>query len=282
MNVELPKKYKLKKKDIAIYTLSILSCVIALIVVAIIQVMGNDISNKIFGTNKAKKLSEEEELKLKTDFDNMFTNTFSGEAIDSQKIDVEQDFVYTGYQNQETVSGSYTLNVNIPRINIKSSILNEYNQEIEKIFKQKTNEILNSKGTQIVYSVDYTAFVEDNILTVVIRSNFKQGSNAQQVMIYTYNYDLLSKKEMSLQDMIDKLNLNKNDVQNFVKQEIEEEEKNSKSLKELGYNIYVRDSSNSMYKLENSNQFFILNGKLYIVYAYGNFLQTSEIDLIIV
>ena len=282
MNVELPKKYKLKKKDIAIYTVSILSCVIALIVVAIIQVMGNDISNKIFGTNKAKKLSEEEELKLKTDFDNMFTNTFSGEAIDSQKIDVEHDFVYTGYQNQETVSGSYTLNVNIPRINIKSSILNEYNQEIEKIFKQKTNEILNSKGTQIVYSVDYTAFVEDNILTVVIRSNFKQGSNAQQVMIYTYNYDLLSKKEMSLQDMIDKLNLNKNDVQNFVKQEIEEEEKNSKSLKELGYNIYVRDSSNSMYKLENSNQFFILNGKLYIVYAYGIFSQTSEMDLIIV
>ena len=282
MNVELPKKYKLKKKDIAIYTVSILSCVIALIVVAIIQVMGNDISNKIFGTNKAKKLSEEEELKLKTDFDNMFTNTFSGEAIDSQKIDVEHDFVYTGYQNQETVSGSYTLNVNIPRINIKSSILNEYNQEIEKIFKQKTNEILNSKGTQIVYSVDYTAFVEDNILTVVIRSNFKQGSNAQQVMIYTYNYDLLSKKEMSLQDMIDKLNLNKNDVQNFVKQEIEEEEKNSKSLKELGYNIYVRDSSNSMYKLENSNQFFFLNGKLYIVYAYGIFSQTSEMDLIIV
>lgn len=282
MNVELPNKYKLKKRDLLIYTISILACLISLIVVVVIQVMGNDVSNRLFGTNKAKKISEEEKITLKTDFENMFKNTFSGEVIDSQKIDVKQDFVYTGYQNQNVVSGSYTLNVNIPYINIRSSILDQYNQEIEKIFKQKAIDILNSKGNQIVYNVEYASFVEDNILTVVIRSNLKQGSSAQQVMIYTYNYDLLNKKEMSLQDMLAKLNLNKNDVQDFVKQEIEEEEKNSKSLKELGYNIYVRDSSDSMYMLENSKQFFTLNGKLYIVYAYGNSSQTSEMDLIII
>lgn len=282
MNVELPNKYKLKKRDLVIYTISILACLIALIVVVVIQVMGNDVSNRIFGTNKAKKISEEEEIALKTEFENMFKNTFSGEVIDSQKIDVKQDFVYTGYQNHDVVSESYTLNVNIPYINIRSSVLDEYNQEIEKIFKQKAIDILNSKGNQIVYTVEYVSFVEDNVLTVVIRSNLKQGSSAQQVMIYTYNYDLLNKKEMSLQDMLAKLNLNKNDVQDFVKQEIEEEEKNSKSLKELGYNIYVRDSSDSIYMLENSKQFFTLNGKLYIVYAYGNSLQTSEMDLVII
>ena len=282
MNVELPNKYKLKKSDIAIYTVSILACLVALIVVVIMQVMGSDVSNKFFGTNKAKKISEEEELKLKTDFDNMFTNTFSGEVIDSDKIDENQDFVYTGYQNQDVVSGNYTLNVNIPCINIQSSILEEHNQEIDTIFKQKTNEILNSKGNQIVYTVEYVSFVEDNVLTVVIRSNLKEGNSAQQVSVYTYNYDLLNKREMSLQDMIGKLSLNTNDVQNFVKKEIEQEEQNSKSLKELGYNIYVRDSKDKMYIIENSKQFFTLNGKLYIVYAYGNSSLTSEMDLIII
>ncbi len=282
MNVELPKKYKLAKKDIIIYTISILACVIALIVVFAMQYMETEGTNNFFGTKKIEKISEEQKTELRTQFNNMFTNTLLGDVIDSRKLEQDKEFIYTGYQNQDVVSGSYSLNVNIPHINIQSSILEEYNQEIEKMFKQKTTDILNFKGNQIVYAVDYTAFVEDNILTIVIRSNLKQGSNAQQVMIYTYNYDLLNKKEMSLQDMIAKLDLSETDVQDFIKSEIKVEEQSSKALKELGYNIYVRDSGNSMYKIENSKQFFILNGKLYIVYAYGNFEQTSEMDLIII
>lgn len=282
MNVELPKKYKLEKKDIIIYTISILACVIALIIVVAMQYMETEGTTNFFGTKKIEKISEEQKTELRTQFNNMFTNTLSGDVIDSRKIEQDKDFVYTGYQNQDDVSGSYSLNVNIPHINIQSSILEEYNQEIEKMFKQKTADILKSKGNQIVYTVDYTAFVEDNILTVAIRSNLKQGSNAQQIMIYTYNYDLINKKEMSLQDMIAKLDLSENDVQDFIKNEIKAEEQSSKALKELGYNIYVRDSEDSMYKIENSKQFFILNGKLYIVYAYGNSLQTSEMDLIII
>ena len=282
MNVELPKKYKLEKKDIIIYTISILACVVALIIVVAMEYMEKEGTTNFFGTKKIEEISEEQKTELRTQFNNMFTNTLSGDVIDSRKIEQDKDFIYTGYQNQDSVSGSYSLNVNLPHINIQSSILEEYNQEIEKMFKQKTNDILNSKGNQIVYTVDYTSFVEDNILTIVIRSNLKQGSDAQQVMVYTYNYDLLNKKEMSVQDMIAKLNYSETDVQNFIKNEIKAEEQSSKALKELGYNIYVRDSENSMYMIENSKQFFVLNGKLYIVYAYGNSLQTSEMDLVII
>lgn len=282
MNVELPKKYKLERKDIIIYTISILACVIALIIVVAMQYVETEGTTNFFGTKKIEKISEEQKTELRTQFNNMFTNTLLGDVIDSRKIEQDKDFIYTGYQNQDVVSGSYSLNVNIPHINIQSSILEEYNQEIEKMFKQKTTDILNSKGNQIVYAVDYTAFVEDNILTIVIRSNLKQGSKAQQVMIYTYNYDLLNKKEMSLQDMIAKLDYSETDVQNFIKTEIKTEEQSSNALKELGYNIYVRDSESSMYKIENSKQFFILKGKLYVVYAYGNSEQTSEMDLIII
>lgn len=281
MNVELPKKYKLEKKDIIIYTISILACLIALVLVIVAQEIENKGAKNFFGTKKIEKISENEETELRKKFNNMFTNTFTGDVLDSKKIENDKEFVYTGYQNQENVSGSYSLNVNIPHINIQSSILDGYNQEIEKNFKQKTNEILNSKGKQIVYTVDYSSFVEDNVLTIVIRSNLKQGSNAQQVMFYTYNYDLLNKKEINIKEMIAKLNYSEEDVQTFIKNEIKDEEKNSKSLKELGYNIYVRNSEDQMYMLENTNEFFILNGKMYIIYAYGNTSNTSEMDLII-
>lgn len=281
MNVELPKKYKLEKKDIIIYTISILACLIALVLVIVAQEIENKGAKNFFGTKKIEKISENEETELRKKFNNMFTNTFTGDVLDSKKIENDKEFVYTGYQNQENVSGSYSLNVNIPHINIQSSILDGYNQEIEKNFKQKTNEILNSKGKQIVYTVDYSSFVEDNVLTIVIRSNIKQGSNAQQVMFYTYNYDLLNKKEINIKEMIAKLNYSEEDVQTFIKNEIKDEEKNSKSLKELGYNIYVRNSEDQMYMLENTNEFFILNGKMYIIYAYGNTSNTSEMDLII-
>ncbi len=37
-------------------------------------------------------------------------------------------------------------------------------------------------------------------------------------------------------------------IQNYI----EEQEKNSKSLKNLGYGIYVRNSKDEMYKIENT------------------------------
>ena len=50
----------------------------------------------------------------------------------------------------------------------------------------------------------------------------------------------------------------------------------------MGYNTNIRDSDADMYKIENAKEFFIGdNGKLYIVYAYGNSEYTSEMDIVI-
>ena len=56
----------------------------------------------------------------------------------------------------------------------------------------------------------------------------------------------------------------------------------TEDLEKLGYNVYSRDVSNDMYKIENSKEFYLTNDTLYIIYAYGNDNFTSEIDLIVI
>lgn len=282
MNVELPKEYKVRKRDIIIYTICIIVCVVALTVAVTVQVLGEDVANNVFHANKLQIASEEEQVKLRSDFENMFDNKFSGQIEGMQKKYNDKNFVFTSYQNEDTVADSYNLNVHIPNFNIVDDELEKLNNKISTEYKQQVNKILNNKGNVIVYSIEYTSYVEDDILVLIIRSNLKENNNAQKQMIYTYNYDLKNKKIINFEDIIDKLNYNKNDVQNAIYDYIQIQENNSKSLKNLGYGIYVRNSKDDLYKIENTKQFFVQNGKLYILYPYGNSLATSEMDIVII
>ena len=85
MNVELPKEYKVRKRDIIIYTICIIVCVVALTVAVTVQVLGEDVANNVFHTNKLQIASEEEQVKLRSDFENMFDNQFSGQIEGMQK-----------------------------------------------------------------------------------------------------------------------------------------------------------------------------------------------------
>lgn len=282
MNVELPKEYKVRKRDIIIYTICIIVCVVALTVAVTVQVLGEDVANNVFHANKLQIASEEEQVKLRSDFENMFDNKFSGQIEGMQKKYNDKNFVFTSYQNEDTVADSYNLNVHIPNFNIVDDELEKLNNKISTEYKQQVNQILNNKGNVIVYSIEYTSYVEDDILVLIIRSNLKENNNAQKQMIYTYNYDLKNRKIVNFEDIIDKLNYNKNDVQNAIYDYIQIQENNSKSLKNLGYGIYVRNSKDDLYKIENTKQFFVQNGKLYILYPYGNSLATSEMDIVII
>lgn len=282
MNVQLPKEYKVRKRDIVIYTICIIICVVALTIVVTMQVLGEGITNKVFHTNKLQIASEEEQLKLRTDFENMFTNKIEGKIENVEKKDESKDIIFTVYENEDNISGNYTLNVHIPNFNIKDEKIEELNNKISTEYKQKVNQILNNKGNQIIYSVEYSAYIENEIIFLIIRSNLKESNNAQKQMVYTYNYDLKNKKEITLENIIEKLKYNKNDVQKAIQNYIEEQEKNSKSLKNLGYGIYVRNSKDEMYKIENTKNFFVKNNKIYIIYPYGNTSATSEMDIVII
>ena len=282
MNVQLPKEYKVRKRDIVIYTICIIICVVALTIVVTMQVLGEGITNKVVHTNKVQIASEEEQLKLRTDFENMFTNKIEGKIENVEKKDESKDIIFTVYENEDNISENYTLNVHIPNFNIKDENIEELNNKISTEYKQKVNQILNNKGNQIIYSVEYSAYIENEIIFLIIRSNLKESNNAQKQMVYTYNYDLKNKKEITLENIIEKLKYNKNDVQKAIQNYIEEQEKNSKSLKNLGYGIYVRNSKDEMYKIENTKNFFVKNNKIYIIYPYGNTSATSEMDIVII
>ena len=86
-----------------------------------------------------------------------------------------------------------------------------------------------------------------------------------------------------MQDIIDYKSLDKNTVQDKIKEEMNNKKDYEKSLSQLGYETYNRDLDNQMYNVENVTNFFIgEQGKVYIIYAYGNKNYTSELDLVII
>ena len=285
MNVVLPEKDKISKKRIAIYVVLISICVLSLVVAVCVQILGNDFTNSIFGVSTLKSKTEEEEQELRVNFDNLFLNNLqiNGEMTqDISKIDENQDYVFTKYSTEEKNTGNYELSINIPYINIDSEVVNEFNTEIEEIFERKVESILESEDKNVLFTIEYQAYVENNILSVIIKSNLKQGSAAQQVIVQTYNYDLLNQKEVTLSDEIELLGLDKNAIQSKIREEIKQEQQKAEDLQDLGYEIYSRDSNSDMYDIENSNVFFLHEQNLYIIYPYGNDALTSEMDLVII
>lgn len=285
MNITLPEKERISKRRVLVYVVAIVICVIALIIAVCVQILGNDVTNKIFGVSQIKSKTEEEEQTLKTNFDNLFLNSLeiTGDInADIKKQDESKDYVVTTYEKRETVSGKYEMSVFIPYINIDNDTIDKYNDEIKEIFQDKAESILETESQNVLYTVDYQGYIENNILTVIIKSSLKQGASAQQLIVQTYNYDLLNNKEITLNDEIDMLVLNKTAVQNKIRSEIKAEQDKAEALQELGYEIYNRDSESDYYSIDNSNIFFVHDQNLYIIYPYGNDALTSEMDIVIV
>ena len=283
MNINLSNKEKISKKRITVYIVSIIICIIALVVVACIIVLGNDFTDGLFGISNIKNKTEQEQNELIANFDNLFNNTveIANSDVNIKKLDDTQDVVYNQYSREEKSVGNYELNLNIPYINIDNDIIQRYNQEINDIFVQKAESVYNTEGENIIFRVEYEAFIENNVLSLIIRSNLKQGASPQQDIVQTYNFDLENNKEITLIDEINMLGLNESDVQKRINDKINQAQKNAEDLQNLGYNIYNRDVNSPMYEIQNSNLFFVHDQNLYIIYAYGNEALTSEMDIIV-
>ncbi len=286
MNVTLPEKEGIKKGQIILYSVIIFICIICVVVAFYVQFYARiDLASFVGLGSEATygSKTEEETIKLETSFNNLFINGINNDngENNNKKLENDKDLVYTEYQRKESKLNSYNLEVNIPHINVDNEIVEAYNKEIEDIFLNLANNVLQTENSNIIYTVDYVANVQDGILSLVIRSNLKEGSNAQKVIIQTYNYDLRNNKEITLQEVLKIENLDEQDIQNRINTKVEEEEKKAEDLQSLGYNIYSRDPSSDIYKLENSTEFYLTPDALYIIYAYGNETNTSEMDLVI-
>ena len=282
MNLELPEKEKIPKKRIIMYAVILLICVIAVIVVVGVQILGNDVVDNMFGINKITKRTEEEEANLKANFENIFDNLIEDKGeYKIQKIKQDENLVYTNYTKEEK-NEKHEIDVNLPYININNEETDNFNKEIENTFKGKAEEILKDSNQNIIYIVKYKAYVENNILSLVIYSDLKQNTSAQRVIVQTFNFDLKENKKLTLEDIIDSFDLKKADVQNKINTDIQKEQKKSEDLIKLGYNIFSRDINSDIYKVENASEYFVYNNNIYIIFAYGNNKMTSEKDIVII
>lgn len=286
MNLKLQDEKPIRKKQLIIYISIIIVCIICVIIAFYVQFYARIDLGRLVGIDREQKFgqkTEEQTLALETEFDQIFTNSLTNTENqgDNKKKDNSKELVYVDLEKKETKLNSYDLEVHIPKINVDSPIIDEYNQDIQS-FIDKTNEVLESENQNIIYTVDYVANVQDGILSLMIKSNLKEGSNAQRVIVETYNYDLRNNKEISLEEVLAIEYLDKNDVQNRIDTKIAQEQRQVEDLKELGYNIYNRDTSSEQYKVENSNYFYLTDNVLYIIYPYGNENYTSEMDLVII
>lgn len=286
MNITLPEKEKISKKSVILYVTAILICIISII--AIVYTTNSDgktIDELLF--EKTHNVSEEQEQQenLKNDFMNGFINQLENEnnyEVKESKLNEEKPVIYTRYHVKKEEQNRYNLNINIPYINMDNEFANNTNKKIEEIFAQKARNILTSEEGNAIYSVKYRANIEDGILYLMIYSELKENLNAQRTIVQTYKYDLENQKEITLGEIIDKKGLDRTIIQNKVKQEIQKEQDSVEDLKELGYTIFERNTENDIYKLEYTQEFFVKDGKLYLIYAYGNENLTSEMDIVII
>ena len=274
MNKDIISKIKKYKK--IIYIIIIIICVIIASII---------IKNKFFNnTSKMQtnqKKETEENKQLEENFDNIFLNKLEN-SYDLNKvklIDNNKNIVYTNLEIEKSSTNNYDVKLNIPYINIDNDTIKSYNNEIQE-FVQKYEEILKTKNQNVIYDVEYNAYIKNDILSVIIKANLKEGESAQRLIIQTYNYDLKQNKEVKLIDVLKLRNINKENMQNKINEKITNAKKNADDLNSLGYVLYKRDVNNKMYLVENINQFYISSNCIYVIFAYGNDARTSEMDIV--
>lgn len=223
------------------------------------------------------------------EFNRLFNNTTNYQNNNLSyvnKLDTTKEIVYTNNSTNNKVSGKYDINIKIPAFNINNKTASKINQEIVDIFESKAKDIIRNAGSstvEIVYTVDYCAYVNDNILSLAIKSTLKENDSAQRIIVKTYTYNLAANELITLNGILGIKNIDSNNVQKIINQEIELKNNETEELENAGYSVYKRDTKSKIYNIANSNCYLLgENNKIYVIYPYGNTSFTSEIDIILI
>ena len=282
--MNLDNNEKIKKRKLKIFYISIiLICVISLVVAVILQIKSK---KEEVPSNTLNPITTGQSDEYKEKFNELFENKVNYLENNSYKItknEEDKEIIYTGYQIKENKINDYDLNVNIPYININNKIIDGFNESIKETFEKKAKSLLNTKNSDSIYSVNYSAYITNNILSLVIRSTLKEGNSAQRDIVQTYNYDLTNQKELTVEDLLDLKNITKQEANTKIRNEIKEVQESVEELNKLGYNVYPRDYTSEIYSINNVTEYFIgEDDALYIIFAYGNQNVTSEMDIVII
>ena len=267
-------KYFLEKnKMIIIIVMSIMLCAIAIAVGIYAQITDKEIVN-------TKKEEQTEYVDLEENFNEIFTNTINKEITAKQNVNYDE-IIYCAY-NVQKEEGNYKINAQIPLFKIKNEVTKKINQEIYNTFAKTVVDIVKNSNVYTIFDLDYVAYANNNIVSLVIQCTYKKGNTPQRKIIQTYNYNIDSNKLVDINELLAYKNLNKEDTQKTIVSKIKEEKDKDKVYVEQGYSTFVRNENDDIYKIENIPNYFLgKNNYLYLVYAYGNNNYTSELDLVI-
>lgn len=237
-----------------------------------------------FNQEKNNPSVEKTQEELKAKLNSVFTNSFNPKNYDTsaiQKLNTEKELIYTAHHIEEQKE-NYEVKINLPVVNIKGEVPTSFNNITQTVFANKASEVLNHQGTnKIIYTVNYAAFINEDILSLAIQSTLKEGNNPQRVIIQTYNYNLKTGEKVELTDMLAQKNVIQSEAQKKINNTVKKAGEEAKALVQSGYTVYNRELSNQMYQVANVATYFLAqNGELYIIFAYGNNNFTSEMDII--
>lgn len=282
----------MKKRNILYIAIAAI-CVIAIIVGVYAQVFGdkpkqNTIKNEVISTGDDDTATDPEVLKQ--EFNSLFNNSFEDQGYDKTAIKKyagleEQDIIYAAYKIKEEKDEKYSVNINIPVFNVQGDVASEFNATTQSIFANKAGDVLTNSQTYTIYDVEYVGYLNENILSLVIKSTLKEGNNPQRIIVQTYNYDITTGKKLTLNEVLEAKGISEREVNKKIELQVTEANKNAEALSEAlagaGQTVYKRDVNNAMYVTDNVNHFFVgLDGQIYIIYPYGNSNFTSEMDII--
>lgn len=265
----------------------ILICVVALCLGIYAQFFYkySDTDALMIGINIGSQKNAEEIDALKSNFNSLFTNTLMGENenynIDRIKIE-NTNLVFTTYNLVNEDENYYSVNAQIPLLNIDSERAKEINAEIKSEFYDTANSIMRRTEGNTRYSVSYAAFLNKDVVSIAIKSSLKEEGKSEKLCVKTYNYSIPEQRLLSLTDLIKLKETSVDKVQNTINDDIRKSYNNAKILATEFGNLYERDLSSDIYKVENTSTFFLTqDGYVYVIYAYGNNDYTNEIDLTI-
>lgn len=289
------------KKRKMLYVVVIIICIASIIIGIVTEIATTNPATKkgeekkpVSSGNGGSNIPSTETIEgLQKEFEYMFKNNVDISGIDDSgvaKLYPDEEIVFTAYKNNKIEKDKYNIDINIPMINIGSGVAGEFNGITQKYFADKTQEVIENSREFTIYNVYYTGYVNDNILSLVIKSTLKVGNSPQKTFITAYNYNLETGLKYDINEAVKSRGIKMEEAQEKINLMMKGVERDTNSLKEAlkdnesqSKTIYERKFDDKMYKIENTETYFLgPKGFLYIIYSYGNKdgENTSAVDIV--
>lgn len=268
------------------FIIVILLCILSLSIGIYAQVFYrySDTDPFMLGIGVGKTQDAAEITELKNNFNKIFTNDLSGTTSKSIKKKEEgKEIIFTLQTANQKEANKYNISAYIPKINIESDYAEKINAQIKTNYIDKIESIIEGKNkSETDYSVTYKAYLNGDLLSLIIKESIREGKNTQAVKIKTYNYNLNNNTEVSILELVDAKGYTQKNLQKEIDAELKDLEKKDEELKSQFADVRLRDLTSDIYKIENTENYIVNeNGFLYLIYAYGNKENTNKMDIII-